>query len=132
MGAHKVTVPLLDGSSFSFVPKKQKGERGLSIGHIAAILTCLTVEFKGTTPRFTNEEVIRIIWVLLYKREPHKIEDGAEGKTITINELKPKHQLFVHHLLVTGCGAEAARLAGYSPRRAKQTAYDLLHQRKRY
>ena len=133
MGAHKVTIPLLDGGVFSFVPKKEKGERGLSLGHIAAILICLNGRYKGATPRFTNKELIRIVWHLVYKRIPHEIQDDSEGGTVTVNPLKPKQQAFVDHYLTCGFnGAKAARLAGYSPKRAKQTAYDLLHDRKRY
>jgi hypothetical protein len=133
MGAHKVRIPTLSGGELWFVPKKQKGERGLRLGHIAAFITRLAMEYKGPTPRFTNADVIRIVWYLLYKRMPHEIQGSGKGGTITVNEMKPKQQAFLHHYFATRFnGAKAARLAGYSPKRAKQTAYDLLHDRRRY
>ena len=85
MGAHQITIPLLNGQNFNFTPKKQKGERGLSLQHIAAILICIGAKYKGSTPRFSQADVIRIVWRLLHKREPHQIQGGGKDVTITAN-----------------------------------------------
>jgi phage terminase small subunit len=43
--------------------------------------------------------------------------------------LRPRHVRFVREYLVDLNGAQAAIRAGYSPRRADQTAYELLRNR---
>ena len=40
--------------------------------------------------------------------------------------LRPKHERFCQHYILTDNAAEAARLAGYSERSARNTGYDLL------
>lgn len=135
MGAHKVIIPLLNGRHFWFVPKKKKGERGLHLGHITYMIEYIALHYDGPTPRFTEADLIRIVWRLLYKREPHEIKGSGNTVSIVNRPLTFKQQRFVNNLLTIECmgnKAKAARLAGYSPRRAKQTAYDLLHNRKRY
>jgi len=131
MGAHKIIIPLLNGRHFYFTPAKPKGERGLRLIHVAAIIDYVAEHYEGPTPRFTQADVIRIVWRLLYKREPHDIEGGGEGVKITTRPLKAKQLVFIDHYITNGFnGAKAARMAGYSPKRAKQTAYDLLHDRR--
>jgi hypothetical protein len=133
MGAHNVIIPLPTGGFLKFHPKKKKGERGLSLQHVATFISIIADDPEAPTPRFTRADVIRIVWRLLYKREPHEIKGGGQGLTVTPQPLKAKQQAFVHQYMITGFnGAKAARLAGYSAKRAKQTAYDLLHERKRY
>jgi len=133
MGAHKVIIPLLNGKHFYFVPNKEKGQRGLDIGHIAYIVNYVAEHYKDPTPRFSHADVIRIVWRLLYKREPHQIKGTSQEPVVTARRMTFKQEVFARNYLLTRCnGAEAARIAGYSPRRAKQTAYDLLHPRRRY
>lgn len=135
MGAHKVIIPLQNGRHFYFVPRKEKGERGLDLTHIACMIAYIAAHYDGPTPRFTEADVIRIVWRLLYKRELHQIKGSCNSVQVVSRPLTFKQQQFVNNLFTLECmgnKAKAARLAGYSPKRAKQTAYDLLHDRKRY
>lgn len=135
MAAHQVIIPLMNGRHFYFVPTKGKGERGLDLKHIAAFINYIAEHYDEPTPRYTNADVIRFVWRLLYKREPHRIEGCGDSVKIVNRPLTLKQQRFINFLITPGCignRAKAARLAGYSPKRAKQTAYDLIHERKRY
>lgn len=133
MGAHEVIIPLQNGRHFSFVPVKPKGQRGLDLKHIAYMINYIAEHYDEPTPHFTNADVVRIVWRLLYKREPYRVEEKSRD-SVQIFSRPPtlKQQLFVKYLFTPGCignRAKAARLAGYSPKRAKQTAYDLMHGR---
>ncbi len=135
MGAHKVIIPLLNGREFFFTPNKPKGERGLHLGHVAWMINYVAQHYDGPTPRFTEGDVIRIVWRLLYKREPDQITGSGNSVQVVSRPLTIKQQRFINNLFTVECignKAKAARLAGYSPKRAKQTAYDLLHDRKQY
>ncbi|MYK59880.1 MAG: hypothetical protein F4027_15255 [Rhodospirillaceae bacterium] len=58
--------------------------------------------------------------------EAQNVLDIAVRAAAYTGSLKPKHERFCQHYILTDNAAEAARLAGYSERSARNTGYDLL------
>lgn len=85
-------------------------------------------------PAFTRQEVLFTLRWVLFKRidaEADKSKSDASKKSTD------RQKAFVRHYFSVECfgnGAKAARLAGYSSKRAKQTAYEFLRgtRRRRY
>ncbi len=78
------------------------------------------------SPQFSFEEV-KALADLLFFKSPYvvlKIYERLPRK----QELPLRRKMFVHHLIgdAKGNAAKAARLAGYSPKSAKQIAHKLL------
>jgi hypothetical protein len=78
------------------------------------------------SPKFSNEEVNAIADLLFFK--PRNIVLKIYKRVPQKTELPLKRQLFLKHFLGAAMfnGAKAARMAGYSPRSAKQIAYKLM------
>lgn len=96
-----------------------------TIDHIGFLLKKLGEDYdpeKVGCPkrRFTKREVAQIAYWVLYKKRP-----PWESHQITFNH---RQSAFFNAYLTPGGfnAARAARIAGYSPRRAKQTGHDLL------
>ncbi len=82
---------------------------------------------RGTqSPQFSFDEV-RALADLLFFKSPYVVLNVYK-RLPRKQELPLRRKMFVHHLIddAKGNAAKAARLAGYSPRSAKQIAYKLL------
>ena len=128
----KLIIPLPTGSCFRFRKPPRAGCRGWIIDDIIWALDHIRNRYDLVARRkieFTRGEVALLFgWILFKKRPPYgKMEWSLDHMTL-------RQQAFCKHYLgaALGNGAKAARLAGYSARRAKQTAYDLVHFRKKY
>lgn len=85
-------------------------------------------------PAFTRQDVLFTLRWVLFKRI--NVEDG-KGESDAPSRMTDRQKAFVRHYFSVECygnGAKAARLAGYSPKRAKQTAHEFLRgtRRRRY
>ncbi|MEK7515610.1 MAG: terminase small subunit [Patescibacteria group bacterium] len=99
------------------------------------VLTILNTIFRSKkherprgkeSPTFSKEEVTALADLIFFK-SPHvvlKVYERLPRKS----ELPLRRKMFVHYLVgdARGNAAKAARLAGYSPRSAKQIAHKLL------
>lgn len=83
--------------------------------------------FKKPCPmvRFSEEEIKAIVDLIFFK--PSTLELRVRERAMQNRDLNLRRRLFVNYYIQTGGnGAKAARLACYSPKCAKQTAYRLL------
>ncbi len=77
------------------------------------------------SPKFTKEEIHAIADYLFF-RSPY-VEIRVRKRRPSQREFPLKRKMFVRHLVTDAKfnAAKAARLAGYSPRSAKQIAYKI-------
>ena len=136
----RLFVPYKDGTRAWFRKRQRPGVKGWIIDDIVWVLGYLVSNYEsvgGRKPEFTRAEVGRLVdWVLHKKKFIHEGLEGesdAEKKNTIKTPRGFRAATFVYHLLDTiGNAAEAARRAGYSSKRAKQTAYDLMRPRTRF
>ena len=78
------------------------------------------------SPKFSTEEVGALADLLFFK--PPNIVLKIYARVPKRQELPFRRKLFVNHLIgdAKGNAAKAARLAGYSPKSAKQIAHKFL------
>lgn len=84
-------------------------------------------KFKKPWPmvRFSEEELRALIDFIFFR--PPTVELRIRQRAMQARELNLRRNLFIKYFFQTlGNGAKAARMAGYSPKCAKQIAYRLL------
>jgi len=98
------------------------------------VLNVLSLIFKNKkyarprgkqSPKFSREEIYAI-GDFLFLRSPY-VEIRIRKRLPKVREMPLKRKMFVKHLVGDAKfnGAKAARMAGYSPRSAKQIAYKI-------
>ena len=113
--------------------KGRRGVKGWIIDDIVVALDHLVKNYEkvgARKPEFTRTEVGRLIDWLLYKKK--FFYEVVEGGEVLTSGASQRYLKFMSCYLDTWNGAEAARRAGFSPKRAKQTAYDLMRPRTKY
>ena len=99
------------------------------------VLNILTMVFRSKkyerprgkeSPTFSKDEITTLIDLIFFK-SPYVVLQVYE-RLPRKQGLPLRRKMFVHHLVgdAKGNAAKAARLAGYSPRSAKQIAHKLL------
>jgi hypothetical protein len=126
-----IIISLKDGHVGFYKPRRPDS-KGWLIDDMARILTWLVRNYSRVDkrkPEFTRSEIVSILQRLLFKPRISRARSSG-SKNSALEGLTLRQQRFVMHYIGAALGnrAKAARLAGYSPKRAKQTGYDLMHQ----
>jgi hypothetical protein len=130
----RLIIPFRNGRHGWYEKTVRPGIKGWLIDDIAFVLQSLVANYEQVgerKPAFTRAEVRRLVYFLLYKE--FDVGEAITGKILKQADLRLRQRTFLaEYVKSLGKGAASARAAGYSPKRARQTAWDLLHPRKRY